>query len=126
MALHDRTPEAKAKYKYFGLIPFGNTILVVKKPYLRRSYQRKRLVSEILLEALPKTAILAVSAIIIACLIGIILGMLAAVRQHSTFDHAAMSLSVVGISVPSYLSALIFGYLFGILWSDWTGLNSVG
>lgn len=126
LAVHGRSPEQQAKYKYVTLVPLGERVVAVKKPYLRRSYQSKREVSEILLTALPKTAILAVSAIVIACIIGITLGMLAAVKQHSWFDHAAMSLSVVGISVPSYLSAMILGYLFGILWHDWTGLNHVG
>lgn len=126
LAIHERNPEAKSKYKYATLIPLGQRVLVVKRPYLRRSYQSKRPVSEILLTALPRTAILAVSAIIIACIIGITLGMLAAVRQHSLFDNLAMSLSVVGISVPSYLSAMVLGYLFGILWHDWTGLSQVG
>jgi peptide/nickel transport system permease protein len=126
LAIHPRTAEAKEKYQYAGLIPMKERVLVVKRPYLRRSYQSKRQVSEILLTALPRTAILAVSAIIIACVIGITLGMLAAVRQYSLFDNLAMSLSVVGISVPSYLSAMILGYLFGILWHDWTGLSQVG
>lgn len=126
LAIHEQTEEAKAKYKYIGLIPAGKQVIVLKKPYLRRSYQSKREVTEILFQAVGKTAILAVSAILIACLIGITLGMLAAVRQHSLFDNMAMSLSVVGISVPSYLSAMILGYLFGILWHDWTGLNHVG
>jgi peptide/nickel transport system permease protein len=126
LGIHQRTEADKLKYHYVSLLPLGKRTLAIKKPYLRRSYQSKRLVSEILLTALPKTAILAVSAIVIACLIGITLGMLAAVRQHSLFDNLSMSLSVVGISVPSYLSAMILGYLFGILWHDWTGLNHVG
>ncbi|MCP4120400.1 MAG: ABC transporter permease [Bacteroidetes bacterium] len=126
LAIHEKSPEAKAKYKYATIIPFAKRSLVLKRPYLRRSYQTKREVSEILLTALPKTAILAVSAIIIACFFGITLGMLAAVRQYSLFDNVAMSLSVFGISVPSYLSAMVLGYLFGILWHDWTGLNHVG
>lgn len=126
IAIHAKTTKAKEKYKYVGLIPLGKNTLAVKKPYLRRSYQTKRPVNDILLEALPKTFILALSAIIIACLIGITLGMVAAVKQHSFFDNAAMSLSVLGISVPSYLSAMILAYLFGILWHEQTGLNAIG
>lgn len=126
IGIHEKSAEAKAKYHYVGLIPLGKSVLAVKKPYLRRSYQTKRPVSEILMEALPRTLFLALSAIVIACIIGISLGMLAAVKQHSWFDNAAMSLSVLGISVPSYLSAMVLAYLFGILWSDVTGLNATG
>ncbi|MEZ5009877.1 MAG: ABC transporter permease [Chitinophagales bacterium] len=126
IGIHAKTDEAKAKYSYVGLIPLGKNTLAVKRPYLRRSYQTKRPVNEILLEALPKTFILALSAIIIACLIGITLGMLAAVKQHSLFDNISMSVSVLGISVPSYLSAMILAYLFGILWHKYTGLNAIG
>ncbi len=126
ISVHPKTAKAKEKYKYVGIIPLGQNTIAVKKPYLRRSYQTKRPVNEILLEALPKTFILALSAIIIACLIGITLGMIAAVKQHSFFDNAAMSLSVLGISVPSYLSAMILAYLFGILWHEQTGLNAIG
>ena len=51
----------------------GNA-LVLKKPYLRRSYQSGKKVSQIISEALPGTAVLALTAIILATLIGIGLG----------------------------------------------------
>jgi peptide/nickel transport system permease protein len=126
LGIHLRTAEAKAKYNYITLLPLGKVAIALKKPYLRRSYQTKRKVDEILMAALPKTAILALSAMLIACVIGISLGMLAAVKQHSIFDNISMSVSVLGISVPSYLSAMIFSYLFGILWHEYTGLNFMG
>jgi peptide/nickel transport system permease protein len=83
-------------------------------------------VSEKLKRALPKTIILAIAAIIIASIIGIVFGVLAAVRQHSWFDTFAMSVSNLGISVPSYFSAIVLGYFFGIVLHDITGLEQVG
>ena len=126
MALHENSTEAKEKYNYVKLIPFGKKALVVKKPYLRKSYQSKRDVSEILMQALPKTFILAISAILLACILGIVLGIFAAVRQHSIFDNAAMVVSVIGISVPSYFSAMVLGYFFGVVLHDVTGLEQTG
>ena len=53
--------------------------LVLKFPYLRRSYQTRKDVLDSLLEALPGTIVLAFTAIIFATIFGILLGVLAAV-----------------------------------------------
>jgi peptide/nickel transport system permease protein len=63
---------------------------------------------------------------LLASVIGILLGVVAAVKQHSWFDNMAMSLSVLGISVPSYFSAIVLGYLFGIVLHNYTGLEQTG
>src|SRR6478672_5209097 len=60
----------------------GDTKLVIKFPYLRRSYQSRKEVSVILWEALAGTFILALSAMLIATSLGILLGILAAVKQN--------------------------------------------
>ena len=126
IAVHEDTEAAQLKYKYTKLMSLNEKALVLKKPYLRRSYQTKRDVWDILLQALPQTIILAFASMIIASIIGILLGVIAAVKQHTWFDNLAMTLSVVGISVPSYFSAMVLGYFFGILWHSWTGLNHIG
>ena len=63
-----------------GVFIGGQTNLAIKMPYLRRSYQSKRDVSDVLMEALPGTILLAAAAMLIAVLIGIPLGILAAER----------------------------------------------
>lgn len=127
LAVHENSPEAKEKYGYLPLLKIGEKdVFVLKKPYLRRSYQTKREVWDILVQALPQTIILAFAAMIIASIIGILLGVIAAVKQHSWFDSLAMTISVMGISLPSYFSAMVLGYFFGILWHSWTGLNHIG
>ncbi|HUM50527.1 MAG TPA: ABC transporter permease [Chitinophagales bacterium] len=126
IALHDNDEKTKEKYGYLKLIPFGEKALVLKAPYLRRSYQTKKEVAKILQEALPQTIILAFSAMIFASVIGIFLGVIAAVKQHSWFDNFAMSVSVLGISVPSYFSAILLGYFFGIVLHKYTGLDQTG
>ncbi len=98
----------------------------IKIPYLRKSYQTKRDVWSVLMQALPGTLILAVAAMFIAILIGIPLGVLAAVRQNTWMDTSAIFGSIIGISAPSFFMGIIIAYLFGFLWSDWTGLHISG
>ncbi len=127
VAVHEKTAEAQKKYGYSALFSVGKEkALVLKKPYLRRSYQTKEDVREILKRALPQPIRLAGAAMILASVIGIVLGVIAAVKQHSWFDTIAMSVSVLGISVPSYFAAIVLGYFFGIVLHDITGLDQTG
>ena len=113
-------------YSYVTLTSFKNSSLVLKKPYLRRSYQTKRQVSEIITEAFPKTAILAVVAIFFAILVGITIGILCAVYKDTWFDKVALFFSVLGMSVPSFFAAILFAWVFAFLLSDYTGLSMFG
>jgi ABC-type dipeptide/oligopeptide/nickel transport system permease component len=69
---------------------------------------------------------LAVAALFIAVIIGIPFGIAAALKQNSWWDQFLIALSVVGISVPSFVSAVIISLLFGYYLSDYTGLNLTG
>lgn len=127
IAIHYKDVASQEKYHYKKLFSVSNEkVLVIKPPYLRRSYQTKEDVFDILKRALPQTILLAFAAMLIASVIGILLGVIAAVKQHSWFDNVAMSLSVLGISVPSYFSAIVLGYLFGIVLHKYTGLEQTG
>ncbi len=98
---------------YSELLNLGeNQVLVLKSPYLRRSYQTKRKVSELLWDRLPATAILAITSIFIATVLGVFMGVIAAVNKGSKFDNIVLVISVFGISVPSFLQQLLLhGYL---------------
>ena len=98
----------------------------IKFPYLRRSYQTKKKVSNVLLEALPGTIMLAFAAIIFATIIGILLGVLAAVKQNTWMDTTSVFTSVIGISAPSFFMAIVIAYLFGVVLHSYTGLNLTG
>ena len=63
-----------------GFFIGGEKKLGLKIPYLRRSYQTKKDVIDVLLEALPGTIMLAFAAMLFATVIGILLGVLAAVK----------------------------------------------
>ncbi|MGB1093633.1 MAG: ABC transporter permease [Bacteroidia bacterium] len=98
----------------------------IKWPYLRRSFQTKRLVSEMLSEAFIGTMILAFAAIIIAVVIGIPLGVFAARKEGSFVDKSIVAFSTLGISVPSFFSAMLLSWLFGFVWNQYTGLPMTG
>lgn len=100
--------------------------LSLKWPYLGRSYRTRREVSTVLAEALPGTIILAFSAMLIATVCGLALGILAALRKGTAFDTGAIAASVVGISMPSFFAGLVIAYVFGNLLQGWTGLRMTG
>ncbi|MFM7672666.1 MAG: ABC transporter permease [Bacteroidota bacterium] len=112
--------------KIRGLFFGTDRMLVLKWPYLRRSFQSKRSVSELLLQALPGTLILALSSMLIAIAMGVPLGAMAAIRQNSWLDRASVFIGTMGISAPSFFVGLIVIYLFGFIWNDWTGLAVAG
>ncbi|HEX8358064.1 MAG TPA: ABC transporter permease [Segetibacter sp.] len=109
-----------------GFFIGGNTKAGLKIPYLRRSYQSKREVLSVLLDALPGTIVLAFSAMFIATVFGILLGVLAAVKQNTWWDTSAIFTSVLGISAPSFFMGIVIAYLFGFVLSSYTGLSMTG
>jgi ABC-type dipeptide/oligopeptide/nickel transport system permease component len=124
LAIHSK--EEIEKKDLNGFFIGGEKKLGLKLPYLRKSYQSKKAVSSILLEALPGTLILAFAAIIIAILIGIPLGVMAAVKQNTWMDTTAVFTSILGISAPSFFMGIIIAYVFGFVLTDWTGLHITG
>ncbi len=112
--------------KLRGFFVGGDTKLGIKIPYLRRSYQSKRDVLQVLMEALPGTILLALSAMLIATVFGILLGVLAAVKQNTWWDTSAIFTSVLGISAPSFFMGIVIAYLFGFVLSNYTGLHMTG
>ena len=109
-----------------GIFIGGNTQLGLKWPYLRRSYQTKKDVWEILMEALPGTIILAIAAMVIATFIGVLLGVIAAIKKDTWMDTTAILTSVLGISAPSFFMGIVIAYLFGFVLSRYTGLHMTG
>lgn len=124
VAVHTR--QEIEKKQLHGFFIGGETTLALKWPYLRRSYQSKRNVGEVLIEALPGTLLLAFAAMCIACLLGIPLGVLAAVRKDSWMDTSAVFTGILGISAPSFFMGIIIAYIFGYLLSSYTGLHMTG
>jgi len=79
-----------------------------------------------LFNALPNTIVLALAAMLFATVIGILLGVLAAVKQNTWMDTSSVFASVLGISAPSFFMGIILAYLFGFVLSNYTGLQMTG
>ncbi|MCK4407032.1 MAG: ABC transporter permease [Bacteroidales bacterium] len=115
------------KYSYIKLISLSkNKVIVLKKPYLRRSYQSKRKVSEILSEAFPKTILLAMVSIIFAMVFGVIIGIICAIKKNKIIDKVALVFSVLGMSLPSFFAAILNAWIFAFVLAEFTGLNMFG
>lgn len=120
------TEEDIDKKELKGLFLGGNTRLCFKLPYLRKSYQTKKTVGTVLMEALPGTLLLTIAAMLFAAIIGVLLGVIAAVKKGTWLDSSAVLASIAGISAPSFFMAIIIAYLFGIVLHPYTGLNLTG
>jgi peptide/nickel transport system permease protein len=126
VGIHKNDVATKDKYDYTRLLPLGEHCIALKNPYLGRSYRTKREVNAVLAEALPGTIILALAAMTLATIGGILLGVLAAVKKNTWLDTSAIAASVAGISMPSFFAGLIVAYVFGYLLHSTTGLNMTG
>jgi peptide/nickel transport system permease protein len=104
----------------------NNKALVLKYPYLRRSYQNQRNISGIIEDALPATFILSLVAIIFASIVGIGLGILSALKYNGWIDRSLMVLTSLGVSLPSFFAAILMSWVFAYLLGNLTGLNLTG
>lgn len=109
-----------------GLKFGGDYKLVFKFPYLGKSYQSKKPVGAIISDALPGTIILALAAMLLACFLGVIIGVIAALNKDSWLDSTLIFTSIAGISAPTFFIAIIVAYVFGIWLHQYTGLNFNG
>lgn len=91
---------------YLGNVLRGDLGLSTKYP--------QRTVNEILADGLPATAALAGVALLWALGLGVIAGIVGAVRQNSWLDHAAMAAAMIGISVPTFVLGPLLILLFGL------------
>ncbi len=132
LSFHSSNPKdytflSASKYNASKLFIIGETDVVIKFPYLRESFQKNgKKVSSVIAETLPNTFVLAVSAITIAMILGIFLGIISAMYKDSWLDKLIQLISTFGMSVPSFFSAIIFAWLFGFLLHEYTGLNMTG
>ena len=132
VSMHGNDPSDFAyfsKDKYSGKVLFalGGNKLAIKLPYLRESFQKTgKKVSDIIRETLPNTAVLAVCSIFIALVIGVFLGIVSALKKNSWLDNIIQLVSTLGMSVPSFFSAILVAWLFGFVWNKYTGLPMSG
>ncbi len=109
------------------LVRFSDTrLIVLKAPYLGRSFQRREKVGQILGTALPNTFLLAACSMFFAFIIGTAAGIFAAIRKDGVYDRSILVISSLGMSLPSFFAAILIGWLFAYKLQAFTGLNLTG
>lgn len=99
---------------------------------LGRSFRYGRPVTDLLIERLPVTIELALAALIFATIVGVLLGMVSAVRRNSLIDVGTMLIANIGVSMPVFWLGLMLAYIFALLlkgtpfWLPPSGRNSAG
>lgn len=115
------------KYNALKVFTIGNTTTVLKLPYLRESFTKQgKKVSQVLAETLPNTFVLAISAIVIAMILGVMLGIISALHKDRWVDKSIQIFSTLGMSVPSFFSAILFAWFFGFVLHKYTNLEMTG
>lgn len=132
ISFHSNKPDnytflKQGKYSAVSLFSIGNTTTVLKFPYLRESFTKQgKKVSQVLAETLPNTFVLATTAIIIALLLGICLGIVSALFKDQWLDKIIQIFSTFGMSIPSFFSAILFAWFFGYVLHKYTHLEMTG
>ncbi|MFZ5553595.1 MAG: ABC transporter permease [Bacteroidota bacterium] len=126
LSINSNNPESRlyldtSKYTYSELFSVGGErVLVFKYPYFGRSYRTDRKVSDIIYDTLPLTMLLAFSAMIIATILGILLGIISALNQNTFLDNFNLVGSVLGMSLPSHYAALVIQMIASTIWFETT------
>jgi oligopeptide transport system permease protein len=88
--------------------------------------QRNQTVNDVVKEHLPVSIKLGLMAITFAIVIGVPLGVFAALRHNTPGDYAAMTLANIGFALPSFLVATLLIYFFALRLKDYTHLPTNG
>src|SRR5258708_4308277 len=103
LGLDDPVPVQFARY-------FGNTL----RFKFGVSYQFRQPVASLLAERMPATLELATCATIIAMVFGILMGVYSALRRDTVFAKVLQAVSLIGISLPTFLIGILLIYLFAV------------
>lgn len=125
--------QLRARYKVDGLLwhQYTDYLGDLVRGDLRISMKyRDRSVNRLLADGLPVSATLGIAAFLLATTVGVWLGSIAAVRQHTWVDAAAMFGALALISIPTFVTGPLLALVFGIWlawvpvggWSSWSSL----
>ncbi len=96
------------------LVQFWHYLSGLVQGNFGRSYAQKTEVATLIWSRLPATLVLMAAGIFIEVVLGLILGITAAVKRGSFIDNLVMMTSFVGVSAPQFLVALLLLYVFAI------------
>ena len=109
-------------------VQYGKFIVRLARGDLGVSYRQRRPVAEIIRERFPATAKLAVASMVIAVIIGIAAGIIAAVNRNTVLDWLVMVFSLTGISMPVFWLGMMLILVFaaGLGWLPVGGYGRSG
>jgi peptide/nickel transport system permease protein len=116
----EASPQERAAFKHqLGLdrsipVQFASYVGHLARGDLGTSLWQRRPAIDIVLEALPRTLELVLAAIVLAVLLAIPLGVLAALRPGRMLDRVAVVLSLAGLSIPQFWLALLLILVFAV------------
>lgn len=116
----DTPPDVRAYYReLWGLDrplveQYGRYLLSAAHGEFGRSFADDRPAFDAVRDALPRTALLGASALLLALLIGLPLGVFAALRHNTAFDRLAMASAVLGYAVPVFFLGILLILLFAL------------
>lgn len=99
-------------------VQYGRFMVKAIQGDLGRSYSSNRDVLTTIIDTFPATAILAVSALFISSIVGILIGVISSVKPYTYADNISMLVALFGISFPPFALGLIMALVFGA-WLKW-------
>ena len=128
------TPESlEAMREHLGLnkplyVQYGLFLKRLAKFDLGETIWSRQQVSIEIRERFPATIELAVVAMFISCLLGVVLGIISATKQYSWFDYLSMVISLFGVSIPVFWLALMLMLVFSLSlgWFPMSGRLGIG
>jgi oligopeptide transport system permease protein len=95
----------------------------VFKGDLGLSIHYNRPVMDIISQAFPYSFDLGIRALIFATVIGLLLGIVAAVKRGTKWDTISMLFAIIGVSVPGFIIGALLQYFLGLKLYSWTGVR---
>lgn len=77
---------------------------------------RSRSVNDIFRDNLPISFQLGVAALVVALVIGVPAGVIAALKRNTFYDYTGMGIAIVGVSIPVIIMGPVLQYAFGVQW----------
>lgn len=96
------------------IVQYFNWLLGILQGNLGTSYRTMQPVSQMLLERIGPTLLLTITALLMALLIALPLGIIAACRPYSGWDYLSSGLSFIGAATPNFFAGMILIYIFCI------------
>ncbi len=97
------------------VVQYWNYVVNTSKGNFGFSYMHRRPVKDMLLERMPATLELSLISVILALFIGVPMGVYTGLHRNGILAKAFMSLSLIGISLPTFLIGIVLILLFGVI-----------